>query len=35
MKKAVLIEFANENIIEIDEKGTKPVIIEAVNKEFE
>ena len=35
MKKAELIEFAKENNIEIDEKATKPVIIEAINKEFE
>lgn len=35
MKKAELIEFAKENNIEVDEKATKPVIIEAINKEFE
>ena len=30
MKKAELIEFANENNIEIDDKATKPVILEAI-----
>lgn len=30
MKKAELIEFAKENNIEIDEKATKPVILEAI-----
>ena len=30
MKKAELVEFAKENNIEIDEKATKPVIIEAI-----
>ncbi|MCB6994378.1 50S ribosomal protein L21 [bacterium 210820-DFI.6.37] len=30
MKKAELIEFAKENSIEIDEKATKPVILEAI-----
>lgn len=30
MKKAELIEFAKENGIEVDEKATKPVILEAI-----
>lgn len=30
MKKAELIDFAKENNIEIDEKATKPVILEAI-----
>ena len=30
MKKAELIEFAKESNIEIDEKATKPVILEAI-----
>ena len=30
MKKAELVEFAKENNIEIDEKATKPVILEAI-----
>lgn len=30
MKKAELIEFAKENNIEVDEKATKPVILEAI-----
>lgn len=30
MKKAELIEFAKENNIEIDEKATKPVILETI-----
>lgn len=30
MKKDELIAFAKENNIEIDEKATKPVIIEAI-----
>lgn len=30
MKKAELIEFAKENSIEIDEKATKPVILDAI-----
>ena len=32
MKKAELIEFAKENSIEIDEKATKPVILEAIEE---
>lgn len=32
MKKAELIEFAKENNIEIDEKATKPVILEAIEE---
>ena len=30
MKKAELIEFAKENGIEVDEKATKAVILEAI-----
>ena len=32
MKKAELIEFAKENSISIDEKATKPVILEAIEE---
>lgn len=34
MKKAELIEFANENGITIDDKATKPVILEAIESQL-
>lgn len=35
MTKPVLIEFAKEHEVEINENDTKPVIIEAIAKAFE
>ncbi len=34
MKKDELVAFAKENNIKIDEKATKPVIIEAIEKDL-